>query len=159
MAPPPRQRRGSQGFTLLELVIVMVIIGVISAMVLPSLRAGSRQSAVRRSVRAFISAARQASARAVSTRKPVALVVCPEGGSFGVEQCADDSPLPEFAEFGDIDGGREAEADDQIAFDFYPTGSSGGGSVEIVYTIADRRQAYKLILDPLISRVRIEESQ
>jgi len=153
-----RRRRGSSGFTLLEVIIVMVIVGVVAALVLPSIQAGSKQAAVRRSVRAFISAARQASSQAVNSRKPIALVVWPDDGSFGVEGVEDRYELPDFAEFGEIVGGREAEADDEIRFDFYPTGSSSGGSVEIEFTPADRRQAYILVLDPLIGRVRIEEA-
>lgn len=157
-AQSPARRRASRGFTLLEVIVVVVIIGFVAAMVMPMIQAGSRQGAVRRSVRAFISAARQASARSVTSRRPVALIVWPDDGSFGVEGSVDRYHLPDFAEFGDIVGGREAEADDEIRFDFYPTGSSAGGSVEIEFTPADRRQAYRLILDPLIARVRIEEN-
>ncbi|MFN2426872.1 MAG: prepilin-type N-terminal cleavage/methylation domain-containing protein [Candidatus Binatia bacterium] len=155
-----RSRRlpGQRGFTLLEVIVVMVIVGVVAAMVLPSIQAGAKQAAVRRSVRAFISAARQASARAVNTRKPTSLVVWPDDGTFGVEGIASRYELPDFAEFGEIIGGREAEADDEIRFDFYPTGSSAGGSVEIEFMPSDRRQSYILVLDPLISRVRIEEA-
>jgi general secretion pathway protein H len=158
LRPRPRARRRMRGFTLLELVVVMVILGVIAATVVPGMQAGSRQAAVRRSVRAFISAARQASAQAVRDRKPTALIVWPDEGQFGVEGAEARVDLPEFAEFGEIQGGREAEADDEIRFDFFPTGSSVGGSVEIEYTPRDRLQSYTLILDPLIGRVRIEDN-
>src|SRR5205085_1170532 len=113
------------------------------------MQAGSRQSAVRKSVRAFISASRQASATAVRTRKPTALRVWPDDKSFGVEGTENRYELPEFAEFGEIVGGEEAEGDDEIRFNFYPTGSSVGGSIEIEFTPSDRRQSYKLVLDPL----------
>jgi general secretion pathway protein H len=152
-----RLRGRSRGFTLLEVIIVVVIIGVIAMMSLPTIQAGSRQAAVRRSVRAFISAARQASARAVTTRKPTALIVWPDDGTFGVEGIETRVELPDFADFGDIEGGRAAEGDEEIRFDFYPTGSAAGGSIQIEFTPADRRQAYTLIIDPLIGRVRIEE--
>jgi len=152
-------RRRTAGFTLLEIIIVVVIIGVISAMAMPRVMAGVHQAAVRRSVRAFISAARQASSIAVNTRKPASVVVWPDDGQFGVEGKEERYELPDFAEFGDIVGGRETEADDEIYFDFYPTGSSSGGSVEIDYTPSDLRQTYRLVLDPLVSRVRIEEGK
>jgi len=156
-----RQRSGrasSSGFTLLEIIIVVVIIGIISMMALPAMQAGSRQAAVRRSVRAFISAAREASARAISSRKPVALIVWPNDGAFGVEGSSSRVELPDFAQFGEITGGSEAEADDEIRFEFFPTGASVGGSVRIEYTPSDRRQAYTLTLDPLIGRVSIEDN-
>lgn len=143
---------------MLEIIIVIVIIGIVSAMVAPTIRSGSRQSEVRRSVRAFVSAARQASARSITSRKPTALLVWPDDGAFGVQGSEGRYELPRFAEFGEIVGGREAEADNLISFDFYPTGSSAGGSVEIEFHVADRRQSYTLTLDPLIGRVRIREN-
>jgi general secretion pathway protein H len=155
---PRRVRGGERGFTLLEVIVVMIIVGVIAAMAIPSLQAGSRQAAVRRSVRAFISAARQASAEAVRTRKPSALIVWPDDGTFSVEGARDRYELPDFAEFGEIVGGREAEGEEEILFDFYPTGSSVGGSVEISFDIGSRPQSYILVLDPLVSRVRIEDA-
>lgn len=151
-----RLRRRSGGFTLIEVIVVMVLVGVVAALVAPTIRGGIRQSAVRRSVRAFISAARQASAVAVNKRRPTSLIVWPNDGTFGVEGSSQRYELPDFAEFGEIQGGREAEADDEVRFDFYPTGSSSGGSVEIDFDPGDHRQAYLLILDPLIGRVRIE---
>jgi general secretion pathway protein H len=156
-AASPRRRRRQGGFTLLEVIVVMVIVGVVAGMVLPAIQAGARQSAVRRSVRAFISAARQASARAVSSRRPTALIVWPDEGAFGVEGSRGRYELPSFADFGEIVGGSDAEGDDEIRFDFYPTGSSVGGSVEIEFTPGDRRQAYRLVLDPLVSRVHVKD--
>lgn len=154
-----RRRAGaSPGFTLFEVIVVMVILGVVAAMVMPQIGAGARQSAVRRTVRAFVSAARQASSEAVTSRRPRALVVWPDDGAFGVEGATERWELPDFADFGDIVGGRSAEGDQEIYFDFYPTGSSAGGSVEIEFEPGGRRQAWLLILDPLIGRVRIEEN-
>lgn len=136
----------------------MAIVGVVAGMVVPALQAGARQSAVRRSVREFISAARQASARAVSTRRPVALLVWPDEGAFSVEGSQGRYELPDFAEFGEIVGGLDAEGDDEIRFDFYPTGSSVGGSVEIEFSPEGRRQSYSLVLDPLVSRVHVKDN-
>jgi type II secretion system protein H len=150
------RRRSAPGFTLLEVLVVMAIVGVVAALVMPQIGAGARQSAVRRSVRAFVSAARQASSGAVTSRRPKALVVWPDDGAFSVEGATDRWELPDFADFGEIVGGRSAEGDQEIYFDFYPTGSSAGGSVEIEFSPSGRRQVFLLTLDPLIGRVRIQ---
>lgn len=150
------RRRG--GFTLLELVVVVVIMGVISALTLPSVVSGWRQSTVRRTVREFISVSRAASARAVTTRKPVGMVVWEREGRFGVEGSESTFDLPDFAEFGDIEGGRDGEEDDEIVFEFYPTGASSGGSVTIEFDTAGGRQTFVMVFDPLIGRVRIEDN-
>jgi len=155
--PTPRIR-SQHGFTLFEVVVVVVIIGVVAALVLPSMNSGWRQGAVRRSVRTFISATRAASAKAVNTRKPVGLAIFGDEGRFGLEGGEQVFELPDFAQFGAIDGGRFGEAEDEIVFDFFPTGASVAGSVEIEFEISGGRQAYLLVFDPLIGRVRIEEA-
>lgn len=150
------ERCRRRGFTLLELVVVVVIIGVISALTVPSVVSGWRQGAVRRTVREFISVARAASSRAVNTRKPLGLVIWERDGRFGVDGVGDSFELPDFAEFSEIEGGREGEGDDQTVFEFYPTGASSGGSVTIRFDTAAGSQRFVLVFDPLIGRVRIE---
>ena len=152
---PPHRRQ--HGFTLFEVVVVVVIIGVVAALVMPSMTAGWRQGAVRRTVRAFISVSRAASAKAVNSRKPVGLAIHADSGTFGLEGGEDTFELPEFADFGAIEGGRDGDGEDEIVFDFFPTGASVAGSVEIEFETRGGRQNFILIFDPLIGRIRIEK--
>ena len=51
----------SKGFTLIELVVVMVILAVTAVLVLPSVQGGMRQREVRRSLQGFVASVRRAS--------------------------------------------------------------------------------------------------
>ena len=92
------------------------------------------------------------------TRKPVGLVVQEREGRFGVEGTNTTFELPDFAQFGDIEGGRDGDADDEIVFEFYPTGACSGGSVTIQFDTPAGYQRFVLVFDPLIGRVRIESN-
>ena len=74
--------------------------------------------------------------------------------------------LPEIADFGEVEGGRFVaeeirtggyRQDDAVQFEFYPTGSSSGGRVELEFDISGRRQTYKLVINPLVSSISMEE--
>jgi general secretion pathway protein H len=148
-------RSGARGFTLLELLVVMVIIAVAAGLALPQVTAGMRQREVRRSVRAMVSAVRAASAAAIGTRHRAQLIVWPDEGTFTVSGHSGQWELPDFARFGDIEGGRDGE-EGEILFDFQPTGSSSGGLIEIEFETRNGRQAFMLEINPLLSTVDIE---
>ncbi len=135
--------------------IVLVIIAVTVAVVLPSVRSGLQQREVRRSVRQFISAVRVSSARSIADRTRVGLTVWPDDARFAVEGQQSPYELPEFGVFDEIDGGREGE-DEEIIFDFYPTGSSSGGSVQMEFETRGGFQSYTFTINPLLSSVSIE---
>lgn len=188
--------RASSGFTLVEVVIVIVIMAVGAAVVVPNMRAGARQRVIRGALQGFVSAVRGASARAVIDRHRVELKLWPDDGAYELiarapradgeqqEQEPERSllvkvgsdrdgeaqgepqmetrrfDLPASGSFGDIDGGRAVAEEGTVVFDFYPSGSSSGGQIEFVFdTGRNRRQAYKLEINPLVSSISIEESK
>ncbi len=151
----PASLRGRGGFTLIELLIVMVILAVAVGMIAPSVGAGRKQSAVRRSMRQIVSAVRGSSSLAIRNRKRVSLALWPEDGRFSVQGNSKEFILPEFAAFGDLEGGRNGD-DQEILFDFYPTGASSGALIEVEYRVAGKSQVYRLRVNPLLSTVSIE---
>ncbi|MFT4570085.1 MAG: general secretion pathway protein H [Hyphomicrobiaceae bacterium] len=156
-----RAVRDQRGFTLLELVVVVVIMGVAVGIAAPSVRSGWQQSAVRRSVRQFIASVRGTSSRAIRTRKPATLAVWPEQGMFGAIGGKKNFSLPAFGEFGDIEGGRVEEddnGDERILFDFGPSGSADGGRIELAFRTSSGAQSYTLKINGLLGTVSIEEN-
>ncbi len=151
-------RRGQSGFTLLEIVVVIVIMAMASVLVIPSIRSGTQQREVRRTVQRFVAAARAGSSRAIRERKRIGLAFDLQARSFGVIGGSRRVRLPDFASFGDISGGYEDDEGQKVVFDFYPTGGCSGGSVELVFETPARRQSYMLTFDPLLSTVGIEEN-
>ena len=77
-------RRRSSGFTLIELMVVMVIIGVASLVVYPSVRAGSNQRQVRRSLQQFVGVVRRASSMAVLRRETVEVWLWPDRKEYAL---------------------------------------------------------------------------
>ncbi len=152
--------RGAQrGFTLIEIVVVLVIMAMASVIIIPSIRSGSRQREVRRTVQRFVAAARAGSSKAIREREPAGLSLDLRSRSFGVEGASRRIDLPSFASFGDVSGGYLEDSGEKIVFDFYPTGGSAGGSVELVFETGGRPQIYTLTIDPLLSTVGIEENR
>lgn len=77
-------RGHSGGFTLLEVIVIVLIIAVAAGVVLPAVNAGARQREVRRTLQHFVSAVRRASAIAILRRQPVELRVWQEEGRYAV---------------------------------------------------------------------------
>jgi prepilin-type N-terminal cleavage/methylation domain-containing protein len=61
--------RGRAGFTLLELMVVCVVIGVMTAMILPEMRGTLEEARLRSSGRALVSVFQLARSRAITTRE------------------------------------------------------------------------------------------
>ena len=65
--------------------------------------------------------------------------------------------LPALASFGEVEGGRDL-GDEGIVFDFYPNGSSSGGTIELRFDVGRGRPvSHKLSINPLVSSISMED--
>lgn len=132
--------RSHRGFTLLELVLVLMLIGIVLGMAAPSLRGWARGSKLRDASDQFVSVARYARSQAIATGQTHRISINSEGTGYELLiQSGEEFTAPEGGigpEFELLEGlqirlvQRSPEADARIAqggssdatIDFFPTG-------------------------------------
>lgn len=141
---PPAPRPAS-GFTLLELLVVLTLVGLILGLAAPRLSAGVPGVSARAAVRDVAALLQTARNRAVTEQRPVIVAVDGEGRSLALD---DDrlrlDPEVELA----VVGARSEAAE----LRFYPDGSTSGASLRL----GRPGHRYRVELDWLTGRVRIE---
>jgi len=165
-----RQLRGSGGFTLLELLVVLVLISLMTALVAPRLVGTLSGASARASVKRIAAALRYARNQAASTKAVYAAAFHRETARVAVGRLPEnwttqggelrmfdprvfslpdgiriESVLPESGEEDDSDPARIL---------FYPSGASSGGRV-IIADDKDRRSG--LAVDPIMGTVQLED--
>lgn len=149
-------RRGSQsGFTLLELLIVLALLGLMLALVPPSFSGRLQSLNVRGAALELADTLREARSRALFDNRPtwVELTAAPDYRADNAERA---TTLPDTAQ---IDFRADASLDwRMLEFDdaplrlrFYPDGSSAGGELRL----RDQGRVYVVAVDWLLGRVSL----
>jgi general secretion pathway protein H len=133
--------RGRDGFSLLEMILVLAIAGLLAALVLPSLPGALESARLRGSageVRATFTLARTL---AVSEARNRSVAFDQERGEFGIEGDTRKGLLPEGIRMAAVRPGDAAEERGIVRVRFYPDGSadeavvalssSGGGVLRV----------------------------
>jgi prepilin-type N-terminal cleavage/methylation domain-containing protein len=105
-----RERVRASGFTLLELVIVVGIIAISAAIAIPAVQSGQHQRQVRGTLQRFVAAVREASSKAVLTRKTVEIWVSPKDNDYAMVVPLEGSPVTEDSPW--AEEGEERELDE-----------------------------------------------
>ena len=143
--------RNKQGFTLIELIMVLLLIGVSMAIVLPNIGRGLQEREVRSSALGLAAAARDLRSRALFDGVPQQLVVNLPQSSYLVAR-SKEVHLPDDVKFASVEGGESLDRDIK-RFYFFPNGSTLGG--EIVLSDSDKAISYLIRLEPLTGKVEV----
>lgn len=167
-----RPRPANSGFTLVELMVVITVIGIVTAVMVAEMGGTFEDALLRSNARKIIDVCDAASNRAISVRQTQALRIDPTSGKFEVRPRLTDEDRSEDSEpptaEGELDSRialliREAkleESEDEEpsaqtdAIQFYPDGTADARE----FVFRDREGVELLLrINPVTSRVRIVE--
>lgn len=147
-----RKRQLTAGFTLLELLVVLVLMGLVTGVAVPLLASGMPGTQLKASVRDLLAGLRQARDRAIIRRQDTALTIDVRKHAFQVSGDPHIYQLPSKVQIGLFVADTQAGGD-VGAFRFYPDGSSTGGRV----TVSLDRTTYRIDVDWLTGMARLQD--
>ena len=183
MRSTPTADRSRSGFTLVELMVVVLIIGVMTALMIPEMKGSFQDTLLRSTGREMINVFELAGSRAVSLNQVRRVRLEDGSGRYVVERQVPQGTGDEFVPVDDVPGARgkidervtlefqraDEPADEKkapaagvgerndasgTAIAFYPDGTADGGSLML-----RDRQGYRLQLriNPVTARVHLVE--
>ena len=145
-----RVGKNNRAFSLLELMLVLVLLGISSLIALPSIEKGLKTREARQAALGLAAVARELSSRARSQGVPQQLVLNLSNNSYLVAQDRE-IQLPSDMKFSAVDGGETTKT--QIRqFLFFPNGTNLGGRIGLTGPSAI---AYSVRLHALTGKIEV----
>ncbi len=122
------------GFTLLELIVVIGLIGLMSAAILPRIFSSSDRYSLSADVRSVVSLLRESRAMAIESHDEKVISFNLTTKEYSISGEKDKFFLDDNTEIEVFTAESEITADDKLAsIRFFPDGSSTGGRIKLVY--------------------------
>jgi len=169
------KKNNNKGFSLLELLLVIALVGLLSALVVPSVSKSLASVRLKTAAKKTAAIFRYARNQAVFKKKPFWILVDKEVSGVAVldepfSGGTDDSRdafaslpssakvflYPEGVLVDNLFVGDQEITDSQSVFIFYPNGSCSGGEIVLQ---ADSSLAYRISLNPVLSTAEIEVNE
>lgn len=143
------KRTGSaHGFTLMELIIVLIIMSITAALIIPRVSAGWRRLEDREFLQEFTLTLKAGRLSAMNTGEVTIFRIRGSERVFGLGE--PQKPIPEnvdvFADHLEID----PETKDSLVI-FFPDGSLSGSDMEVVF---DKVRTYRVSINPLFGSIQ-----
>jgi general secretion pathway protein H len=123
-----RAGKNNRAFTLFELMLVLVLLGLTGVVVLPAIDKGMKNREARQAALGFAAVARELATRARTEGTPQGLIVDKTRNSYLVSP-NQEIGLPANLIFGGLEGGELLE-NGLRRFSFFPNGANFGGRVD-----------------------------
>ena len=150
-----RRLKFAAGFTLIEMMVVLAILGLVVAMGAPSLIKALQKNGMRQAVGDVQDACLAAREKAIWSQQKVPVVFYPQARTFGAEGAATSAKLPDGIEFAMLDIFRQDYAESEWAKVFF---NPDGTCDEAVIVLVGRGEREKITLEyatgrPVVSDV------
>ena len=145
--------RADRGFTLLELLVVLAVVGFVLVLVAPSLPQALSTVKLKTATREMATAVRAAAARAVVQHREVVFSLDVESGRYGIGAGTRTKAIDPDISLKLLTAESEKVSETQGKIRFFPDGSSTGGRV----TLASGAGKYEVAVDWLTGKVAIVE--
>jgi len=146
-------RFGTAGFTLLELLIVLMLMGLITALTIPVFSGSVSTTQLKSAAREVAAGLRLARDQAIAQKSPTVLELDVTARAFRVLQDPRVHALPSGIDIKLFTAQSDLVNDRVGAIRFYPDGGSNGGRI----TLAAGERKYDVDVDWLTGRVAILE--
>lgn len=143
--------RASAGFTLLELLVVLMLMVMVYALAVPMISAGMPGTELKGAARQLAAGLRQARSLAVTRKEESTLILDVEQRNFKVSGDQRRYALPAKVDISLFTAQSELLPDKIGAIRFYPDGSSTGGRI----TVKSGVRKYEINVDWLTGQVTI----
>lgn len=150
----PRPRSGAAGFTMLELLVVIVLIGILASLSSPLFSSGVSAAEHRAAARAVAQTLRFARSEAIANRTDVGVEFNLDDRSFQLPGGKRRGKWPEGVAVELTTTVAETVDDKHASVRFYADGGSTGGRVTLRY----KEREYRVDIGWLNGRIAIDES-
>jgi len=151
---PPAGPTLSHGFTLIEMIVVLVVVGLVMGLVLARGPMHSRTLEAHAAARDIAQTLRAARARAIAANQSVEFILDPRRHSFRVDAGAANG-LPPWLDLSAAAAPGETFGNRIVAIRFAPDGSASGGRIEL----ANGKLRLSIGVDWLTGRVSVVDAQ
>ena len=149
--------RGRAGFTLLELILVLMIMAISMAIVSPTLEGGFDSREVRRAARQIASTMHHLRGEAVATGHPTAMRIDQPKNSIETVGGGRWAVLTDRAVIESVNGAIPA-GEDVWDVRFFPNGSNTGAAIVLANSRDRTRNRLLVRLDPLLGVINVEDA-
>ncbi len=117
MRPIPPDKAGKPGFSLIELMVVLVLIGIMTALIVPEMKGTYEEALLRATTRQMVDVFSLASSRAISLNQPHRVRFDRNAGRYFIERASQEGEQESgFVRARDIPGGK-GELDGRISME------------------------------------------
>jgi general secretion pathway protein H len=166
-----RPRSSAAGFTLIEMIVVLTILGFAASFVVPSFTSGLPHWRLRGAARDIVTLLKFARNQSVASIRPLHVVLDRSRNLYWLDSA--DVPvmadpdrsgkrnirlyaLPDGVSFGEVAGGIFPAEKERVRILFFPRGSSSGGDVQLR---DEKGRAYRIHVDSVTGRAGIARSE